>query len=112
MLISVFVCASCAYLRAVCLMYHHVCCVHGPCCVVFLVLCVYMCVRVRVCACGCAEWEAVAMFDYVARSAAELSFKQGDHVLLHSKASADWWKGEVGGVKGLIPHKYISVPEG
>ncbi|TSM04887.1 SLIT-ROBO Rho GTPase-activating protein 3 [Bagarius yarrelli] len=58
------------------------------------------------------EWEAVAMFDYVARSAAELSFKQGDHILLHSKASADWWKGEVGGVKGLIPHKYISVPEG
>lgn len=61
---------------------------------------------------GCAEWEAVALYDYVARSAAELSFKQGDHVLLHSKASADWWKGEVGGVKGLIPHKYIRVPEG
>uniref|UniRef100_A0A671QHT1 SLIT-ROBO Rho GTPase-activating protein 3-like n=1 Tax=Sinocyclocheilus anshuiensis TaxID=1608454 RepID=A0A671QHT1_9TELE len=55
------------------------------------------------------EWEAVAMFDYVARSAAELSFKQGDHLLLHSKASADWWRGEVGGVKGLVPHKYISV---
>uniref|UniRef100_A0A673I0P2 SLIT-ROBO Rho GTPase-activating protein 3-like n=1 Tax=Sinocyclocheilus rhinocerous TaxID=307959 RepID=A0A673I0P2_9TELE len=51
------------------------------------------------------EWEAVAMFDYVARSAAELSFKQGDHLLLHSKASADWWRGEAGGVKGLIPHK-------
>ncbi|XP_052449913.1 SLIT-ROBO Rho GTPase-activating protein 3 isoform X2 [Carassius gibelio] len=43
---------------------------------------------------------------------AELSFKQGDHLLLHSKASADWWRGEVGGVKGLIPHKYISVVEG
>ncbi|XP_042606996.1 SLIT-ROBO Rho GTPase-activating protein 3-like isoform X2 [Cyprinus carpio] len=43
---------------------------------------------------------------------AELSFKQGDHLLLHSKASADWWRGEVGGVKGLIPHKYISVIEG
>uniref|UniRef100_A0A8C2PP71 Rho GTPase activating protein 4b n=1 Tax=Cyprinus carpio TaxID=7962 RepID=A0A8C2PP71_CYPCA len=42
----------------------------------------------------------------------ELSFKQGDHLLLHSKASADWWRGEVGGVKGLIPHKYISVIEG
>uniref|UniRef100_A0A4W4GIB0 Rho GTPase activating protein 4a n=1 Tax=Electrophorus electricus TaxID=8005 RepID=A0A4W4GIB0_ELEEL len=61
---------------------------------------------------GCAEWEALALFDYVARSPAELSFKQGDHVLLHSKASPDWWRGEVGGVKGLIPHKYISVPEG
>ncbi|KAI7794008.1 SLIT-ROBO Rho GTPase-activating protein 3 isoform X1 [Triplophysa rosa] len=58
------------------------------------------------------EWEAVALFDYVARSAAELSFKQGDHLLLHSKASADWWRGEIGGVRGLIPHKYISVVEG
>ncbi|XP_063064169.1 SLIT-ROBO Rho GTPase-activating protein 3 isoform X2 [Engraulis encrasicolus] len=58
------------------------------------------------------EWDAVAMFDYMARSAAELSFKQGDHLMLHSKASADWWRGEVGGVKGLIPHKYISVSEG
>uniref|UniRef100_A0A8C1WEP5 SLIT-ROBO Rho GTPase-activating protein 3-like n=1 Tax=Cyprinus carpio TaxID=7962 RepID=A0A8C1WEP5_CYPCA len=55
------------------------------------------------------EWDAVAMFDYVARSAAELSFKQGDHLLLQSKVSADWWRGEAGGVKGLIPHKYISV---
>ncbi|XP_059383578.1 SLIT-ROBO Rho GTPase-activating protein 3-like isoform X2 [Carassius carassius] len=43
---------------------------------------------------------------------AELSFRQGDHLLLHSKASADWWRGELGGVKGLIPHKYISVVEG
>ncbi|XP_048878034.1 LOW QUALITY PROTEIN: SLIT-ROBO Rho GTPase-activating protein 3 [Brienomyrus brachyistius] len=58
------------------------------------------------------EWDAVAMFDYVARSTSELSFKQGDHLILHSKASSDWWRGEVGGVKGLIPHKYISVSEG
>ncbi|XP_077399867.1 SLIT-ROBO Rho GTPase-activating protein 3 isoform X2 [Vanacampus margaritifer] len=58
------------------------------------------------------EWEAVAMFDYSARSPAELSFKQGELLLLHSKASSDWWRGEAGGVKGLIPHKYISVLEG
>ncbi|KAK2851028.1 hypothetical protein Q5P01_007304 [Channa striata] len=58
------------------------------------------------------EWEAVAMFDYVARSPAELSFKQGELLILHSKASCDWWRGEVGGVKGLIPHKYISVLDG
>uniref|UniRef100_A0A672LNU0 Rho GTPase activating protein 4 n=1 Tax=Sinocyclocheilus grahami TaxID=75366 RepID=A0A672LNU0_SINGR len=69
------------------------------------IVCLYVCIV-------CAEWEAVAMFDYVARSTAELSFKQGDHLLLHSKASADWWRGEAGGVKGLIPHKYISVVEG
>ncbi|XP_034028063.1 SLIT-ROBO Rho GTPase-activating protein 3 isoform X2 [Thalassophryne amazonica] len=58
------------------------------------------------------EWEAVAMFDYVSRSPAELSFKQGELLILHSKASCDWWRGEVGGVRGLIPHKYISVLEG
>lgn len=65
-----------------------------------------MCLQTRT------ELEAVAMFDYVARSPAELSFKVGDLVILHSKASCDWWRGEVGGVKGLIPHKYISVLEG
>ncbi|XP_039507976.1 SLIT-ROBO Rho GTPase-activating protein 3 isoform X3 [Pimephales promelas] len=43
---------------------------------------------------------------------AELSFKQGDHLLLHSKVSADWWRGELGGMRGLIPHKYISMVEG
>ncbi|XP_041654948.1 SLIT-ROBO Rho GTPase-activating protein 3 isoform X2 [Cheilinus undulatus] len=58
------------------------------------------------------ELEAVAMFDYVARSPAELSFKVGELIILHSKASCDWWRGEVGGVKGLIPHKYISVLDG
>uniref|UniRef100_A0A3Q2YT55 Rho GTPase activating protein 4b n=1 Tax=Hippocampus comes TaxID=109280 RepID=A0A3Q2YT55_HIPCM len=58
------------------------------------------------------EWEAMAMFDYVARSPAELSFKQGDLLTLHSKASSEWWRGEAAGVKGLIPHKYISVLEG
>ncbi|XP_063740727.1 SLIT-ROBO Rho GTPase-activating protein 3 isoform X2 [Eleginops maclovinus] len=58
------------------------------------------------------EWEALAMFDYAARSPAELSFKQGELIILHSKASCDWWRGEVGGVKGLIPHKYISVLDG
>ncbi|XP_072512533.1 rho GTPase-activating protein 4a isoform X2 [Salminus brasiliensis] len=56
------------------------------------------------------ELEGVALFDYTARSSAELSFKQGGHLILHNKASSDWWRGEVNGSKGLIPDKYISVP--
>ncbi|XP_039631882.1 SLIT-ROBO Rho GTPase-activating protein 3 isoform X2 [Polypterus senegalus] len=55
--------------------------------------------------------EVVAQFDYTGRSPQELTFKKGDVLILHSKASADWWRGELGGCKGLIPHKYISVPE-
>ncbi|KAM4662878.1 rho GTPase-activating protein 4-like [Discoglossus pictus] len=56
--------------------------------------------------------EAVARFEYTARSPQELSFKKGDILLLHNKASGDWWRGEIAGVRGLIPHKYINVPEG
>uniref|UniRef100_A0A2K5WPA5 Rho GTPase activating protein 4 n=1 Tax=Macaca fascicularis TaxID=9541 RepID=A0A2K5WPA5_MACFA len=31
---------------------------------------------------------------------------------LHERASSDWWRGEHNGVRGLIPHKYITLPEG
>lgn len=56
--------------------------------------------------------EAVAKFDYSARSPQELSFKKGDSIILHSKTSGDWWRGESAGVRGLVPHKYINIPEG
>ncbi|KAI7794151.1 putative rho GTPase activating protein 4, partial [Triplophysa rosa] len=56
------------------------------------------------------ELLGVALFDYKGRSSSELSFKQGDRLILHTQASSDWWRGEVNGTKGLIPNKYISVP--
>ncbi|XP_073446882.1 rho GTPase-activating protein 4 isoform X3 [Dendrobates tinctorius] len=56
--------------------------------------------------------EALAKFDYLARTPQELSFKKGDLIVLHSKASGDWWRGESGGLRGLVPHKYINIPEG
>ncbi|KAM5145760.1 rho GTPase-activating protein 4-like [Mantella aurantiaca] len=56
--------------------------------------------------------EATAKFDYSARTPHELSFKKGDTLLLHCKASGDWWRGEISGMRGLVPHKYIIVPEG
>lgn len=56
-----------------------------------------------------AELLGVALFDYTGRSSSELSFKQGDRLILHIQASSDWWRGEVNGTKGLIPNKYISV---
>ncbi|XP_018408824.1 PREDICTED: rho GTPase-activating protein 4 isoform X2 [Nanorana parkeri] len=56
--------------------------------------------------------EATAKFEYSARTPQELSFKKGDILLLHSKASGDWWRGELSGMRGLVPHKYISIPEG
>ncbi|XP_035212745.1 SLIT-ROBO Rho GTPase-activating protein 1-like isoform X2 [Stegodyphus dumicola] len=51
--------------------------------------------------------EAVAQFDFNARSQRELSFKKGDTLLLHNQVSNDWWKGSFLGREGLIPDKYI-----
>ncbi|XP_013365148.1 PREDICTED: rho GTPase-activating protein 4 isoform X2 [Chinchilla lanigera] len=56
--------------------------------------------------------EAVACFGYAGRTAQELSFQRGDVLRLHARASSDWWRGEHGGMCGLIPHKYITLPEG
>ncbi|XP_027777460.1 rho GTPase-activating protein 4 isoform X1 [Marmota flaviventris] len=56
--------------------------------------------------------EAVACFAYTGRTAQELTFQRGDVLRLHARASSDWWRGEHAGVRGLIPHKYITLPEG
>ncbi|KAF2366812.1 SH3 domain [Trinorchestia longiramus] len=51
--------------------------------------------------------EAVAQFDFLARSDRELSFSKGDLLVLHSQVSSDWWRGTHRGKLGLIPDKYI-----
>lgn len=56
--------------------------------------------------------EAVACFGYTGRTVQELSFQRGDVLRLHSRASSDWWRGEHGSIRGLIPHKYITLLEG
>ncbi|KAB0340524.1 hypothetical protein FD755_024734, partial [Muntiacus reevesi] len=56
--------------------------------------------------------EAVACFAYTGRTAQELTFQRGDVLRLHERASGDWWRGEHAGARGLIPHKYITLPTG
>ncbi|XP_057574226.1 rho GTPase-activating protein 4 [Hippopotamus amphibius kiboko] len=56
--------------------------------------------------------EAVACFAYTGRTAQELTFQRGDVLRLHERASGDWWRGERAGTRGLIPHKYITLPAG
>ncbi|KAL1766477.1 rho GTPase-activating protein 4 isoform X1 [Sigmodon hispidus] len=55
--------------------------------------------------------EAVACFSYTGRTVQELTFQRGDILRLYARASSDWWRGEHAGVRGLIPHKYITLPE-
>ncbi|KAK4307148.1 hypothetical protein Pmani_021070, partial [Petrolisthes manimaculis] len=51
--------------------------------------------------------EAIAQFDFLARSERELSFNKGDVLTLHSQLSSEWWRGSFQGKQGLIPDKYI-----
>lgn len=53
--------------------------------------------------------EALAQFDFTARSEREISFKKGDTLRLHTQVSNDWWKGSFDNHTGLIPDKYILI---
>ncbi|NWH18102.1 SRGP2 protein, partial [Grus americana] len=59
----------------------------------------------------CEPIEAIAKFDYIGRTARELSFKKGASLLLYQRASDDWWEGRHNGIDGLIPHQYIVVQD-
>ncbi|KAI8130916.1 SLIT-ROBO Rho GTPase-activating protein 1-like [Lucilia cuprina] len=53
--------------------------------------------------------EAMAQFDFNARSSRELSLTKGDCIILRKQVSNDWWQGSVNGREGLVPDKYISL---
>jgi len=55
--------------------------------------------------------EAIAAYDYKARSHKELGLQKGCRVFLKRKMSPDWWRGQVNGVEGLVPHIYLTFPE-
>ena len=55
------------------------------------------------------QLEAVAQFDFTARSPRELSFHCGAVLTLYRQVSADWWRGHFRGRDGLVPDKYIML---
>jgi len=56
--------------------------------------------------------EAIAQYDFTARTERELSFKKGDVLVLYHQVSPDWWEGHIAGKDGLIPDKYITSKTG
>ncbi|XP_060707263.1 CD2-associated protein [Hemiscyllium ocellatum] len=52
-----------------------------------------------------------AVFAYEATNSDELSFKEGDHILLTSKDTGDkgWWRGELNGKQGVFPDNFVVV---
>ncbi|XP_043539120.1 CD2-associated protein isoform X8 [Chiloscyllium plagiosum] len=52
-----------------------------------------------------------AVFAFEATNSDELSFKEGDHILLTSKDTGDkgWWRGELNGKQGVFPDNFVVV---
>lgn len=57
------------------------------------------------------EWlfppaEYIAMYTYESTEQGDLSFQQGDIVMVTRK-EGDWWTGVVGGKTGVFPSNYV-----
>ncbi|KAG5447129.1 SLIT-ROBO Rho GTPase-activating protein 3, variant 2 [Clonorchis sinensis] len=57
---------------------------------------------------------AVAQADFVGTTPRELSFQQGDEIVLYRRLNKHWWDGQLvtdlTGTRGLVPHLYV-VPK-
>lgn len=53
--------------------------------------------------------QVIAMYDYTAANQDELNFTKGQLISILDKTNPDWWKGEVGGVTGLLPTNYVKM---
>jgi len=59
--------------------------------------------------------KARALYDYTALTETELSFKQGDIILIIAKPDDFWWDGDLNGKVGYIPSNYVEeirAPQG
>jgi len=51
--------------------------------------------------------KAKAMYAYAGQTQDELSFKDGDIIIIHKKDPGGWWEGELNGKRGWIPANYV-----
>jgi len=52
----------------------------------------------------------IALYDYNARAADDLTFKKGEHVRVLNQSDGDWWQAQhfTTGKKGFIPSNYVA----
>ncbi|KAH3744713.1 protein kinase C and casein kinase substrate in neurons protein [Pelomyxa schiedti] len=60
---------------------------------------------------GAGQTRVRAMFDYTGQEDSELSFVEGDIILVENKDPSGWWKGTLGagGKSGLFPSNYVEI---
>jgi len=52
--------------------------------------------------------KAKASYAYQGQTPDELSFKEGDVIIIHKKDPGGWWEGELNGKRGWIPANYVA----
>jgi len=57
------------------------------------------------------EMMVVALHDFEAESARELSFRAGDVLTVTNKFHPDWWEAFKNGRKGIIPSNYVTLAD-
>ncbi|XP_068583801.1 SH3 domain-containing protein 19 isoform X2 [Cebidichthys violaceus] len=57
------------------------------------------------------EW-AVALYDYAGNSDGDLSFQQGDRILISRHVDAEWSCGRLNGTEGLFPRAFVESSTG
>jgi len=50
-----------------------------------------------------------ALYDFDAENPAELSFKEGDVILLKTKIDENWYEGTINGQTGYFPVSYVTI---
>jgi hypothetical protein len=56
--------------------------------------------------------KAKALYQYTANNADELSFEEGEELVIVDRSDAEWWKVERGGMVFLVPATFLEVVEG
>jgi len=51
---------------------------------------------------------AIALYDFAGQDSTELSFTNGDHLIIH-KAEGEWWDAELRGIRGYVPANYVKL---
>ena len=54
----------------------------------------------------------VAKYDFKAVKEKDLSFKEGDEIIIEKKRENGWWVGYCKGKRGYFPHNYVEERKG